>query len=123
VSRATGSGDDASAATGPVPSESRETLGDLGTWAASGTGDVLLPEDLVTKRNDTKQLAEGISYGLGVLRFGGWYGHEGEAPGWETLALKDTKSGVTVAVAGNSCGVLGELASVITALYPQSPLG
>lgn len=99
------------------------TIGDLGTWAASGTGDVLLPEDLVTKRNETTLLGEGIAYGLGVLKFGSWYGHEGEALGWETLAIKDTKSGVTVAVAGNSCGILGPLASVITALYPQSPLG
>lgn len=99
------------------------TIGDLGTWAASGTGDVLLPEDLVTKRNDTKLLGEGVPYGLGVLRFGSWYGHEGEALGWETLALKDPKSGVTIAVAGNSCGILGQLGSVFTALYPGIPLG
>ena len=98
------------------------TLGDLGTWAASGTGDALLPDDLVTQRNDVKLIGDGIYYGLGVLRFGGWHGHEGEALGWETLAVKDAKSGVTVALAGNSCGILGQLVSVIQALYADIPL-
>jgi D-alanyl-D-alanine carboxypeptidase len=98
------------------------TLGDLGTWAASGTGDVLLSEDLATQRNDMSPLRDGFYYGLGVLRFGGWHGHEGEALGWEALALKDTDSGVTIALAGNSCGIFGQLVSVIQALYPEIPL-
>jgi D-alanyl-D-alanine carboxypeptidase len=95
------------------------TLKELGTWAASKTGDVLLPANLVKQRNTMTPLTEGIPYGLGVLDLGGWIGHEGEALGWETIAVKDPKSGVTVALAGNSCGISLTLAQILGSLYPS----
>jgi D-alanyl-D-alanine carboxypeptidase len=98
------------------------TLADLGRWAASGTGDVLLPDDLVEQRNQTSVLGDGVEYGLGLVKLGGWYGHGGEALGWENLAVREPKSGVVLYVAGNSCGIGLVLAAVVAKLYPDIPL-
>jgi len=96
------------------------TLDEMGKWAASETGDALLPADLVKQRNALTPLSDGIPYGLGVLNLGGWIGHEGEALGWEALAVRDPKSGVSVVLAGNSCGIILTFAQLLQSLYPAA---
>lgn len=81
------------------------TIGDLLGWAQSTTGNTLLSDDLAQQRLQTAPLPEGIDYGLGIFKLGtNWYGHEGEALGWEALAVTDPDTGVSVALAMNGCG-------------------
>ncbi|MDX2380882.1 MAG: hypothetical protein QNM02_14115 [Acidimicrobiia bacterium] len=68
-------------------------------------------------------LPEGIPYGLGIMEFGRWVGHEGEAIGWEALAVKDLQTGTSLAVAANGCGGLFDgFLGVLLTLYPESML-
>jgi hypothetical protein len=42
---------------------------------------------------------EGIYYGLGILSAAdGWFGHTGQAIGWESLGMYDPETGATMAV-------------------------
>jgi hypothetical protein len=61
-------------------------LTDLGRWAATDLGTDLLPAELARERLDTHDIG-GDSYGLGIKRFGAWYGHDGDAFGWDSLAV------------------------------------
>jgi D-alanyl-D-alanine carboxypeptidase len=100
------------------------TLGDMAVWAASGTGDALLSQDLVTARNTMTRLTDLPAYGLGLTGFKSWVGHAGEALGWETLVLKNTETGVVVVVAANSCGtgVLLGFSEIFRTLFQDQPL-
>ena len=83
------------------------TLADLGTWAASMSGNSLLNEDLQSARLETTSEIEPgapILYGLGIYQLGdGWYGHDGEAIGWQAIELHNPETGVSVVIAGNAC--------------------
>jgi D-alanyl-D-alanine carboxypeptidase len=96
------------------------TISDLRTWAASKSGTTLLPKPLAQKRLQFAPIGEGENYGLGIFQVDDWVGHEGEALGWEAIALYDAKTGVSVAFAANTCGVGALFALVIKALYPDS---
>jgi D-alanyl-D-alanine carboxypeptidase len=97
-------------------------ISDLHAWAATTSGNDLLDADTVTRRL-TFGPVDGIEYGLGLMRIGTWVGHEGEAIGWETLAMHDPDSGVTMAVAANGCGgLIGPFADFFDALYPDGAM-
>lgn len=96
------------------------TIGDLLTWAESTAGNTLLDDDLATQRLQTAPIPGGIDYGLGIFKVGSWYGHEGEAIGWEALSVTDPDTGVSVALAANGCGGIFEyFADFLDALYPD----
>jgi D-alanyl-D-alanine carboxypeptidase len=94
------------------------TITDLRTWAVDAAGDTLLPSSLVSQRLRFSPIGEGEDYGLGIFEVGNWIGHEGEALGWESISLHNTKTGVDIAMASNSCGVGPFFAKLILALYP-----
>jgi len=81
---------------------------------------VLQPATAKT-RDTLARLGDGLEYGQGTLRFGQWYGHEGETLGYETLAVRNPDTGVSLALASNSCGVLAQYLTILTALYPGIP--
>ena len=93
------------------------TVRDLAIWAASGSGDELLAKQTVATRN-TFTLMSGLEYGLGKLKIGDWVGHEGEAFGWETLAVNNPKSGAVAVFAINSCGVLLPILGMLDSAFP-----
>jgi D-alanyl-D-alanine carboxypeptidase len=98
------------------------TISDLLGWAASGSGNSLLDETTVEQRMELQVLPELIAYGQGMMVLGPWIGHEGEAIGWEALALQDPATGTAVAMAGNGCGGLfNGFLDVLVALYPEIP--
>ncbi|MER5934786.1 serine hydrolase domain-containing protein [Streptomyces sp. NPDC002054] len=44
----------------------------------------------------------GISYGLGIMEVNGWFGHTGDLPGYESLAIRLPSAGATLVVLVNS---------------------
>lgn len=96
------------------------TLTDVGRWAATTSGTDLLPEN-AEQRLDTHDIGLGdIEYGLGIERYGSWYGHDGEALGWQTIALHNPSTGVTFVAAVNACsGMRDDLLGLLRTLYPD----
>jgi D-alanyl-D-alanine carboxypeptidase len=96
------------------------TVGDLPTWAQSTSGTSLLGDEVAEQRLQTDPIGGGIDYGLGIFEIGSWYGHEGEALGWEALSVTDPDTGVSVALALNGCG--GQFlyfVQFLDGLYPE----
>jgi len=101
------------------------TLSDLGLWADSNSGNTFLGPDLQTARLDADSPIQGPEiYGLGILQLGdNWYGHPGEAIGWQSLVLHDPETGVSVAFASNVCNGEDLLYwSILNELYPNPAL-
>jgi D-alanyl-D-alanine carboxypeptidase len=105
------------------------TLGDLARWEAAGFGSALLPPKLRAARTATAAAFPAYGptarYGLGLQIIGDWQGHFGGIPGWTTMALRNTKTGVIVAASVNACcgpqtGVL--LQFFLARLYPGTGL-
>jgi len=79
------------------------TVDDLLTYGhALATGQGLLKPEVAAERLRSFPAGEQIGYGLGFACYGGWVGHEGSLPGYNTQMAFDTVSGTTVAVAVNS---------------------
>jgi len=98
-------------------------LTDLGRWAATGLGTDLLPPALARQRLDTHDIG-GDVYGLGIKRFGAWYGHDGDAFGWDSLAVHNPTTGVTFVAVANACtGLTGDFLRLLQNLYPDQPTG
>ena len=97
------------------------TIGDLGAWAASGSGTGLLDAETAARRLQTTFLPDQqMDYGLGITDFGdGWIGHTGQILGWEALVLYDTDTGDTAAVVVNTSGVLGNVAAELGTVFPE----
>lgn len=94
-------------------------ISDLLGWAETMTGNDLLDDDVVERRLALTDIG-GLAYGLGILRVGAWFGHEGEAIGWEAFALHDPETGVSVALAANGCGgLIAPFAEILDAIYPD----
>ncbi|MFI6004860.1 serine hydrolase domain-containing protein [Streptomyces sp. NPDC051366] len=79
-------------------------LDDLHTWAPA-----LADGRLLTKKTQAERLrtlpvgvVPGASYGLGILNFNGWLGHNGELPGYETIAVQLPAEKATLVVLVNS---------------------
>jgi D-alanyl-D-alanine carboxypeptidase len=101
------------------------TLADLGLWADSNSGNTLLGPDLETARLVADSPIGGpLLYGLGIIQIGdNWYGHAGEAIGWQTLVLHDPDTGVSVAFASNICNEEDLVYwSILDELYPNATL-
>jgi D-alanyl-D-alanine carboxypeptidase len=96
------------------------TIEDLGAWAASMSGTSFLSDDLAAQRLETADVGLGpFEYGLGIIKAGPSYGHEGEAIGWEAWAGHNPETGVTVVLATNGCSVGGDLLLAAGGLDPD----
>ncbi len=103
------------------------TLTDLGLWADSNSGNAFLSEDLQAARLVAdSEIQPGVPeiYGLGIFQLGdNWYGHSGEAIGWQSLVVHDPDTGVSLAFAANACNSLDLLFwAILHELYPSPPL-
>lgn len=103
------------------------TSADLGLWADSNSGNSFLSDDLQTARLVAdSEIQPGIPefHGLGIFQLGDtWYGHSGEAIGWQTLVVHDPQTGVSVAFASNVCSYQDLVYwSILDELYPNPSL-
>ena len=101
------------------------TLADLGAWAGSNSGNSFLSPELQTARLVADSPIGGPEiYGLGIFQLGdNWYGHAGEAIGWQTLVLHDPDTDVSVAFASNVCSGQDLVYwSILNELYPNATL-
>ncbi|MEA2025778.1 MAG: serine hydrolase [Chloroflexota bacterium] len=95
------------------------TIADLGTWAASMSGNALLSDELAEARLQVKDIgAIPFMYGLGIIQFGNEWGHEGEAIGWEGWAGHDPDTGLSAVIATNTCADTGALFQALGVLDP-----
>ncbi|MEV6782408.1 serine hydrolase domain-containing protein [Streptomyces sp. NPDC051098] len=76
---------------------------DMKTWAPA-----LLEGNLLTKKTQAERLhtisigSPGFSYGLGLLNTGGWLGHNGDLPGYESIAVQHPADKAVLVVLINS---------------------
>ena len=81
------------------------TLADLRTWApAVATGTLLSPE-MQRQRLQTVH-ADGLppdaGYGLGIFNVGGWIGHNGSLPGYQTVVVYQPETQTTLVILTNT---------------------
>jgi D-alanyl-D-alanine carboxypeptidase len=63
-------------------------LHDLRRWAkVVATGTLLRPETQAQRLKTLPTGYPGTSYGLGIFKSGGWIGHNGSIPGYETVTV------------------------------------
>jgi D-alanyl-D-alanine carboxypeptidase len=63
-------------------------LHDLRSWAKTvATGTLLSPETQAQRLKMLPTGHPGTSYGLGIFKSGGWIGHNGSIPGYETVTV------------------------------------
>lgn len=75
------------------------TAEELAVWVRALVEGDLLPEALQQQRlTDLEPVAGGTSYGLGIMRFGQFYGHSGTIPGFNTLMGHDPQNDLTFVV-------------------------
>ncbi|MFF4430055.1 serine hydrolase domain-containing protein [Streptomyces sp. NPDC001513] len=78
-------------------------LDDLHTWApALADGRLLTPATQAQRLRTGPVGVPGISYGLGIADVNGWLGHNGELPGYETIAAQLPQRKATLVVIVNS---------------------
>ena len=110
---------DWNASYGQIGGSMHSTLTDLGTWAASMSGNALLSDELAAERLELHDADLGLgTYGLGIMQVAGQLGHEGEAIGWEGWAGHDPETGETFVVFTNTCADTGALFSALAVLDP-----
>lgn len=82
------------------------TLDDLKVYARHlATGRGLLSRRMQRKRLtpvSTKLTGLGLRYGLGIARFGSYWGHNGIVPGYETMVVHSPSRRTTIVVLGNT---------------------
>jgi D-alanyl-D-alanine carboxypeptidase len=105
------------------------TLGDLRAW-----GRALAAGRLISRRLQAERLRFGaipnkggppLGYGLGLLRFGNWIGHDGAIFGFSTVTFVNRSNGAQIVAAtnlsSNSSTPTAELFGLIAKrLYPAS---
>ena len=108
------------------------TVGDLQKWAEYLKTEALLSPEMHKLRTETfwdqPYPGEGpdhYSYGLGLVKFGSWVGHDGSVPGFSAVAMYDTVSGATFAGVENlqttGLAVFSRIFErIATVLYPDS---
>lgn len=78
-------------------------LDDLHTWLpALADGRLLNPATQKERLRFGPTSIPQVQYGLGIMRVGGWIGHNGELPGYETLALQLPSQRATLVILVNS---------------------
>ena len=111
---------DWNASYGQIGGGMSSTLADLGTWAASMSGNSLLSDELAAERLEMHDAGLIIfTYGLGIMQAGTQLGHEGEAIGWEGWAGHDPDTGATSVVFTNTCSDSGALFKALALLDPE----
>ena len=80
------------------------TLRDLRIWARSlATGDGLLaPATQAERAASVTVPGSAIAYGIGMFNVGGWLGHNGSLPGYQTLSLYRPETRTTIVAFINS---------------------
>lgn len=98
------------------------TIDDLHTWVPTLVGGQLPDGDrLLAPATQAQRLRmlptghPGLGYGLGIADFNGWIGHNGELPGYETIAVRLPQDRATLVIVVNSDvdGKFGNLSSLI----------
>lgn len=105
------------------------TLGDLQRWGKVLATGALLPRTLQAQRLRFGTIPNGsgppVGYGLGILRFGDWLGHDGAIFGFSTETFYDPHTGAEITAAANlssnsSTPTFGIFATIAQKLYPAS---
>ncbi|WP_328862875.1 serine hydrolase domain-containing protein [Streptomyces sp. NBC_00306] len=79
------------------------TLDDLHTWVPALADGRLLGPRTQDQRLEFRPVGyPGVSYGLGIMRVDGWIGHNGDLPGYETLAVQLPSQKATLVILINS---------------------
>jgi len=105
------------------------TVRDLQKW-----GQELLTGSLIGPRLQRERLRLGtipnlngppVGYGLGILRFADWYGHDGAIFGFSTETFQDRESGAQIVIATNlssnfTTPAMDIFGAIAQHLYPQS---
>jgi D-alanyl-D-alanine carboxypeptidase len=95
------------------------TLPDLYTWAKLCEGNALLSPEMVAQRGKTHRIDAG-DYGLGIIRQGAYWGHTGQAIGYEALVACNPKTGNVVALAVNNTSSLSTaMMGIGQAVFPE----
>ena len=81
------------------------TLNDMRAWApAVATGALLSPE-MQRQRLQTAHeegLPPDVGYGLGIFSVGGWIGHNGSVPGYQTVVVYQPQTRTTLVILTNT---------------------
>jgi D-alanyl-D-alanine carboxypeptidase len=105
------------------------TLGDLAKWGKALATGTLLSRRMQAQRLRVGRIANGngpfTGYGLGILRFGNWLGHDGAIFGFSTETFYDPKTRAQITAAANlssnfSTPTLELFGLIAQHLYPAS---
>jgi D-alanyl-D-alanine carboxypeptidase len=95
-------------------------LDDMTTWAAALGQGALLQPDTQAQRTEGQQIDPGLSYGFFVFNSQGWIGHNGDIPGYSSLAVYLPDNDATLVVFVNSDlpenNASGQIATAITTI-------
>jgi D-alanyl-D-alanine carboxypeptidase len=79
------------------------TLADLQTWAAAlGRGTLLRPDTQARRLSYGTTVVPGLDYGFAIFSAQGWLGHNGDIPGYATVAVYLPERDATLVVIANS---------------------
>ncbi|MFJ4962333.1 D-alanyl-D-alanine carboxypeptidase precursor [Streptomyces sp. ADI96-02] len=83
-------------------------LHDLRRWAEIlATGKLLSPETQAQRLKTLPTTFPGLSYGLGIFETGGWIGHNGSLPGYETVTIYLPSQKATLVIMINTDSLSG----------------
>lgn len=97
------------------------TIDDVRTWTrALGTGALLEPETQAARIRDGLEVVAGVDYAFAIFDAQGWLGHNGDIPGYATVAVHLPEKDATLVVFVNSDvpepHSAGQIAYVVTRL-------
>lgn len=100
------------------------TLADLQTWAAAlGRGPLLRPYTQQQRISTGSTVVPGVDYAFAIFNAYGWIGHNGDIPGYATVAVHLPERDATLVVIANSDVpepyAAGQLANVLTSIVTR----
>ncbi|HEX2285222.1 MAG TPA: serine hydrolase domain-containing protein [Mycobacterium sp.] len=79
------------------------THADLRTWAAAlGKGTLLRPDTQARRISNGSSVVPGVDYAFAIFNAQGWLGHNGDIPGYATVAVYLPERDATLVVIANS---------------------
>lgn len=79
------------------------TLDDMRIWARALSSGELLSEEMRNERfSSALPMSETAKYGVGAFESGGWIGHSGVTPGFETVVVGLPEEQTTLALFANT---------------------